>query len=385
MNTNPWTITNGRYLDENRWVYDALHFFDGSISDQGNLSSLSFNAEGLYLLPGIIDLHGDAFERNISPRPGVYFDVETALLETDKQLLVNGITTAYLAMTISWEPGLRSIDKAIELVDALEKLRPQLITDIRLQMRWEIAALECASQVKQWLAMTPKPMLTFNDHYTKLLQSKRQVAKLSQYAARANLSEEQYLHQLETVISRPDDIATAVEDMAQSAVANQVVCLSHDEPTAEVRRKHRALGISVCEFPLTTDTAKEAKAANESIVLGAPNVVRGGSHIGAIDAATAVKENLCDVLATDYFYAAPLHAVCKLADNNPEKLPDFWKLVSTNAAKAAGLVDRDSLKTGQRADVIAVSFESGIGSIEAVFVKGQPHFVADPTRIQTGN
>ena len=383
MNNNPWTITNGMYLDEGQWVSDSLKFRDGRVSDQTNTSPLTFNAEGLYLLPGIVDLHGDAFERNISPRPGVFFDVETALLETDKQLLANGITTAYLAMTISWEPGLRSLDKAIEMVSALQKLRPRLITDMRFQLRWEISALESVDQVKKWLGMTPKPMLAFNDHFTNLLQSKRQLAKLSQYASRAGLSQDEYLQQLETVTNRPDEIAAAVKDMADTAIANQVVCLSHDEPSPEVRRNHRKLGITVCEFPLTTDTAREARAANESIILGAPNVVRGGSHIGAIDASTAIQEGLCDVLTTDYFYATPLKAVFKLSENNPDNLPDYWKIVSTNAAVAAGLSDRGTLRTGQRADVLAISIENGTDSIEAVFIEGQPHFISDPARIQT--
>ncbi|MBX2885081.1 MAG: alpha-D-ribose 1-methylphosphonate 5-triphosphate diphosphatase [Granulosicoccus sp.] len=383
MNHNPWTITNGKYLSEGRWVSDSLTFYDGTVSTQTSAAPLNYNAEGLYLLPGIVDLHGDAFERNISPRPGVFFDVETALLETDKQLLANGITTAYLAMTISWEPGLRSLDRAIELVNALQKLNSRLITDMRFQLRWEITALESADQVKKWLEMTPKPMLAFNDHFTNLLQSERQMAKLSQYASRAGLTEDEYLQQLDTVTNRSDEIAAAVQEMADTAIANQVVCLSHDEPSADVRRNHRELGITVCEFPLTTETAKEARTANEPIILGAPNVVRGGSHVGAVDASTAIKDGLCDVLTTDYFYATPLKAVCKLAENNPGQLVEFWKLISSNAAKAAGLSDRGSLSPGQRADALAISFENGTASIEAVFIKGQPHFISEPSRIQT--
>jgi alpha-D-ribose 1-methylphosphonate 5-triphosphate diphosphatase len=382
MTKQPWTITDGKFLGEGRWVSGALSFREGTISAHHDASCLSFDAMGLYLVPGMVDLHGDAFERNISPRPGVFFDVETALLETDKQLLANGITTAYLAMTISWEPGLRSLDKAVVLVNALEKLRPRLITDMRLQLRWEICALESAEQVKQWLTMTPKPMLAFNDHFTSERESKRLLTKLSQYATRAGLSEDDYLQQMQAVTNRADAIDAAVKDMANSAAEHQVVCLSHDEPSAAVRRTHRALGITVCEFPLTADTATEAQAAGESVILGAPNVVRGGSHTGAMDAATAVKAGLCDVLTTDYFYAAPLNAVCKLANNTPEDLPDCWNLVSANAAKAAGLSDRGSLTAGQRADVLAISFENGTGSIEAVFVEGQPHFIADPARIQ---
>lgn len=383
MTKSSWTITDGKCLDEGRWVSGSLSFNDEIIGEQHDTSSLSFNAAGLYLVPGIVDLHGDAFERNISPRPGVFFDVETSLLETDKQLLANGITTAYLAITISWEPGLRSLDKAVEMVTALEKLRPRLITDMRLQLRWEICALESAEQVKQWLKMTPKPMLAFNDHFTGERESKRLMSKLSQYTSRAGLSEEDYLQQLETVTNRRDEITAAVSDMAKSAALNQVVCLSHDELGAKVRRAHRELGITVCEFPLTAETATEAKAASESVILGAPNVVRGGSHTGAMDATTAIKSGLCDVLTTDYFYAAPLNAVCKLANNKPENLPEFWNVVSANAARTARLPDRGSLTSGQRADVLAVSFENGTGSIEAVFVKGQPHFITDPARIQT--
>ncbi len=68
-----------------------------------------FDATGLLVLPGIVDIHGDAFERQLQPRPGVDFPADIALADTESQLLANGITTAFHGVTLSWEPGLRSL------------------------------------------------------------------------------------------------------------------------------------------------------------------------------------------------------------------------------------------------------------------------------------
>src|SRR6516164_9732922 len=107
---------------------------------------------GRYLvLPGIVDLHGDAFERQLMPRPGVHFAPVPALLETDRQLLANGITTAYHGVTLSWEPGLRSIDAAREFLAALSVARPRLGADARLHLRFECFNLEAVEEVVSWI------------------------------------------------------------------------------------------------------------------------------------------------------------------------------------------------------------------------------------------
>ena len=121
------------------------------------------DATGLTLLPAMIDLHGDAFERQIMPRPGVYFPIKNALIETDKQLAANGIATAYHAVTLSWEPGLRSVAQAQSFVDSLSAQQASLSVDNRLQLRWETFAFEAMELVQKQLKSSSKPTLAFND------------------------------------------------------------------------------------------------------------------------------------------------------------------------------------------------------------------------------
>ena len=100
------------------------------------------DARGLILAPALVDVHGDAFERQLMPRPGVYFPMETALLETDRQLAANGIATAYHAITLGWEPGLRDVDRGRALMQSMIDLRPRLAVENRVQLRWETFAFE---------------------------------------------------------------------------------------------------------------------------------------------------------------------------------------------------------------------------------------------------
>ena len=126
-------------------------------------------ARGRLLAPAFVDIHGDAFERQVMPRPGVMVPVETALLETDRQLASNGIATAYHALTLSWEPGLRSVDTGWQIVRALERLRPRLTAENRLQLRWETFCHEAEPLIAHVLSGPDRPALAFNDHTTSML------------------------------------------------------------------------------------------------------------------------------------------------------------------------------------------------------------------------
>ncbi len=378
--THDWTLKNGKVLLENRFRDVSLSFHNGLITQASNGNASEFDASDLLIVPGIVDVHGDGFERNISPRASVSFDLDTALLETDRQLICNGITTAYLAMTISWEPGLRSLAMAIDIVEAMKRLQGQFISDMRLQLRWEVVAIEAVPYVAEWLRTLPSPTLAINDHFTQLLSSNK-AHKVPEYALRAGLAEQDYRQQMQQAIDRPTEIAEATRALIDEAKKAGVSVFSHDEPSVEVRQANRAMGMHVCEFPLTEETASEAQANHEPVILGAPNVVRGGSHIGALDATTAINSSLCNVLASDYYYPSLFNAALKLGKHNENDLATHWPIVSTNPARAVQLNDRGQLNDGFKADALALSRESGTTRIEAVFVSGQPVFVADSSRL----
>ena len=130
--------------------------------------------------------------------------------------------------------------------------------------------------------------------------------------------------------------------------------LSHDDRTAADRAFHRALGAGIAEFPVTDDALDASAAAGDVVVLGAPNVVRGGSHTGAVGAEAAIRAGKCAVLASDYYYPAPLHAAFALAERSALPFAQAWGLISFAPAQAAGLTDRGEIAEGLRADLVVL-------------------------------
>src|SRR6185437_14947585 len=134
--------------------------------------------------------------------------------------------------------------------------------------------------------------------------------------------------------------------------------LSHDDNSPEMRRSFRARGVRIAEFPINEETAREAAAGGDAIVFGAPNVVRGGSHTGWTKASDMIAKGLCSVLASDYYYPAPLLATFRLAHDRVLPLGKAWDLISAAPAEAAGLADRGKLARGRR-DGVASAHRRG--------------------------
>lgn len=364
-----WLLTGGQVLGEDGLQPMDLALEDGVIASRAPRGAQGFDARGLWLLPGIVDVHGDAIERIIMPRPDVTFALPLALAEADRQMLANGITTAYHGLTISWEPGLRSLDAARDFVAAIEAGGKDLACDTRINFRWETHALDAVDDVQAWLTRHPGSILSFNDHTTPLVGLPPQTRKIRRMAERIGLTPEDCAKALADVATRAPEVPGAVNRLAKVAIGNAITLFAHDETSPEMRAENRALGITVSEFPMTEATAHAARLADERVVFGAPNVLRGGSQNDAVDAAPAIRAGLGTVLATDYYYPAPLRAAFILARDHGVPFAAAWDCVSANAAAAAGLGDRGRLRPGQRADVIAVCPQTC--TVKAVFVAGE--------------
>lgn len=367
-----FTIVNGRTLLPSGLQDTELHIVDGVISKTPAKSHEILDALGAFVLPGIIDVHGDAFERVIMPRPGVYFPLDMALMETDRQLIANGVTTAFHSLSISWESGLRSLERTRSIRDAIKAARVELACHTCLHLRWETFALEEAEGAIAMLEGEKNAIFSFNDHTTAMMEKRMSARKLSQMAERCGITPEAYTELMKAIWERKDQVPDAISSMAERAQKVGAILLAHDERSAEERRWFRSLGAIGCEFPTTFETAGEAREHGEHVVLGAPNILRGGSHTGAIDATIAVKDGLCSILASDYYYPAQLHAAFTLIKNGVCDLAKAWSLVSSNPANFAGLTDRGELKLGKRADIIIVKWDGEeLPAVKAVFASGQ--------------
>jgi alpha-D-ribose 1-methylphosphonate 5-triphosphate diphosphatase len=313
------------------------------------------DASGLLVLPGIVDIHGDAFERQMMPRPGVDFPIDVALLDTDRQVVANGITTVFHGVTWSWEPGLRGPDNARALLEGIERLRPSLAADTRYHLRYETFNLDAEAEVGDWLAGRRIGMLAFNDHFTSIADAPNRVEKLSQMVQRSGLSAAEFDELIERVRRRGNEVPGSIARLADIARSHGIPMLSHDDTSPAQRRWFRALGCRVSEFPTTMETAQDATDEGDDVVFGAPNVVRGGSHTGWTKAADMIERGLCTVLASDYYYPAQLLAAFGLAADGIASFDQAWKLVSEAPAHAAGLDDRGRIAEGCRADLILVN------------------------------
>jgi alpha-D-ribose 1-methylphosphonate 5-triphosphate diphosphatase len=327
--------------------------FDGAATS----GALRLDASGLYVLPGIVDCHGDAFERHIMPRPGVSFDIDLALRDADRAMLASGITTAFHGVTWSWEPGLRGADNARLLVERIAALKAELGADTRFHLRHETFNLAAEAEIIDWLGSGRVGVLAFNDHTGGVLKASSRPDKVAKMVERTGLSHEDFMALAENVWNRRDEVPGSIERLAAAARAAGVPTMSHDDMSPDMRRWYRGLGVAVAEFPINEATTREAAAHGEAIVFGAPNVVRGGSHIDCPAAEAMVRAGLCTILASDYYYPALPLAPFILASKGATDFATAWRLVSRGPAQALGLSDRGVIAPDMRADLVLVAPE----------------------------
>ena len=359
--------------------------------------------KGRLLAPAFVDIHGDAFERQIMPRPGVTVPMDVALLETDRQLAANGIATAYHALTLSWEPGLRSVDTGWQVVRGIAALRDRLTADNRIQLRWETFCPEAEPLIAHVLAGPDRQALAFNDHTTMALlhpavalqdrpfdhaqdfpvtdmTAPEFLHKMGERAKRSRMTTADFVTLITQVWGRRAEVPAHIARIAALARAHDIPMLSHDDTQVQTRDYFRDLGARLAEFPMHERVVLAARAAGDQIVLGAPNAMRGGSHLGSPAAGDMVARGLCDILASDYYYPSMLGAVVRLHADRVAPLPALWKLVAANPAAAMGLTDRGRIAPGLRADLLLLDWpDGGTPAPLRTWVAGRSGYSALPT------
>ena len=377
-------IVGGQVLHNGALESTSVHAdaATGLIADVGadRPAKNTIDANGLLVMPGIVDIHGDAFERQMMPRPGVEFSLDIALLDSDHQVIANGITTVFHGVTWSWEPGLRGTENARGILNAIETLRPRLAADTRFHLRHETFNLEAEAEIAEWLAARRIHALAFNDHMPS--GDAHRPDKIGQMAQRAGLSIDEFMALVQRLRARGNEVPHSIARLAELAKANGIPLLSHDDTSPEQRQWFRALGCRVSEFPMNAETAQAAADEGDSIVMGAPNVMRGKSHIGWASATEMIARGLCSVLASDYYYPAQLIAAFRLADIGVAPIEKAWPLVSESPARAVGLNDRGSIEPGLRADLILIDPRvAARPRVVAVMVAGRMVHLTEADRV----
>ncbi len=370
----PLVISGGEVLTATGFANGTVHLAGGHVVDHPDADAARFDARGLQVLPGIVDIHGDAFERQLQPRPGIGFPVQLALQDTERQLLANGITTAFHGITLSWEPGLRSVETWRAVLDGLDA--GNWTCDMRVHLRWEEYNLDALDTALADIAAGRVHLLAFNDHTPAILRRMSDPLKATKYSDRAGMPLDEFRALAARVGAREGDVAAGRDRIAAAARAAGLPMASHDDDTAATRDAYRARGARICEFPMAEAVAAAARKAGDAVVMGSPNVVRGGSHLGWASAANLAETGLCTVLSSDYFYPCLLEAPYILARRGILDLPGAWALITTNPAAAAALPDRGTIAPGQRADLVVVDATGPTPRLVATIAAGRIAWLA---------
>ena len=302
-----------------------------------------------------------------SRAPASGFPRDIALHDTEAQLLANGITTAFHGVTLSWEPGLRSLTAWQALLDALDARR--WTCDMRVHLRWEAYNLDALDTALADIAAGRVHLLAFNDHTPAILKKLKDPVDGAKYSDRAGMKLQEFRELAEKIAARADAVPAALDRIAAAARAAGLPMASHDDDSIATREAFRARGARICEFPMAEAGRRKPRDAGDLVVMGSPNVVRGGSHLGWASAARLAEAGICTVLSSDYFYPAMLRAALVLAERGVLDLPRAWALISTNPAAAAGLSDRGAIAEGMRADLVLVDL--GVPRVVATIAGGR--------------
>jgi alpha-D-ribose 1-methylphosphonate 5-triphosphate diphosphatase len=341
------------------------------------------DARGLQMLPGIVDLHGDAFERAISPRPGISFPIPMAIVENDCHLIAAGITTFFYAITDSYEPGLRSRDTARQIIEfVLEKGRQFLRCDSRIHIRHEQANIEGYEELCNWLEAGQINLLSLNDHVPPTGDEEKLARHLKALRRRLTMSDVEMKAFVERMQAAREQGSQQVEQLVIIAHKCGVPIASHDDDTEEKVATSAKRRVALAEFPATLKLAAKSREFGAAVLMGAPNLVLGGSHVGHISVAEAVENGVLDALCSDYHYPSLFHAPFKMAELGLMAFEQAWELVSFLPAAAVGLGEEPALSAntshkgriaiGWDADFLLITPDNPLqAAITAVYIAGR--------------
>ncbi|XPV68295.1 MAG: alpha-D-ribose 1-methylphosphonate 5-triphosphate diphosphatase [Halarcobacter sp.] len=307
------------------------------------------------VVPGFVDLHGDAIEKEIEPRPGARFPTAMAVVEFDKKLSIAGVTTMYHAVGFNDEElskG-RGTEQSKELIENIyEANKNHLGVDNLVHARFEITSHSSLKSIKQLIEDKKVNMLSLMDHSPGQGQFKTLESWKKYHLSAYSIEDEDVEEYLKNKTSK--DKTGIVEDLVAFGLEHNIPILSHDDDCENKLNTLKQLGVTFSEFPLSVEVAKKAKQMNISTGMGAPNVVRGGSQSGNIAAKELVKVGVCDYLCSDYHPASLLMSPYRLKEDVNLNLEEGFAMISTTPAKLAKLEDRGEIKEGKLADIIVI-------------------------------
>lgn len=369
--------TNYRLQLPDQELLGTLVVRDGKIADiQPGIVAQGQNGNGEYLMPGLIELHTDNLEQRMSPRPQVRWPLEAATVYHDRDMAAAGITTVCDAIAIGdVTPTSVRMTQFGPMIDAIHQghTEGRFTVDHRLHLRCELGYEQVHKTVADYAKHPLLVMMSLMDH----TPGQRQFADVEKYKAyykgKHGVSDEQ----MEGFIQgRMDDqqrnVVANRRQLADLARTHQICLASHDDATIAHVQEAVEDGAAIAEFPTTLAAAQKAHSENLQILMGAPNVILGGSQSGNVSATDLLKHDLVDVISSDYVPQSLVQAMFLIAQTFAKPLHEAMRLFTINPAKAIHLAgDRGSLETGKRADLITLHHDGGVPRLTSVVCHGR--------------
>ena len=368
-------LTNARIVTADEVLDGTLVVRDGRIVELATGRSASVGAldcGGDWLLPGLVELHTDNLERQFSPRVGVRWPADAAMLTHDAQIAAAGITTVGDAVCVGYHGGkserLEYLSLSIDVLRRAQAARA-LKADHFLHLRLELADPHMLGLFEPLMHEPSLRLISFMDH-TPGQRQYRDVARF--HALHPDRSDAELEELVARRLTQQREHAHGQRDAVLRLVADHpAVRASHDDTTPDHVAEAVACGCRVAEFPTTMEAAEVARGNGLKIVMGAPNLVLGGSHSGNISAADLIERGLLDVLSSDYVPASLLQAAFLLHEGLDFTLPEAMAPVSRLPAEILGLADRGRIAPGLRADLVRVREVGTTPAVVAVWREGQ--------------
>lgn len=369
-------LTGARVVLDDRVIDGTVVVRGGRIAEiQTGRSAVGEDLGGDYVIPGLVELHTDHLESHYRPRPGVHWNPIAALQSHDAQVIGAGIVTVFDALRAGDADG-RPVGRdsvALSAAIAAARREDRLKADHFIHVRCEISSDRLLADAEPLFSDGTVRLASLMDH----TPGQRQFAKLESYHLFYPETAKLPRAELEALVAERRGVAARITAanrpvIVEMARAAGTILASHDDATAEHVDEAAADGIAIAEFPTTVEAARASQAAGMKVLMGAPNVVRGGSHSGNAAAGDLARHGLLDILSSDYVPFSLMQAAFLLPETDAGMdLPAAIRLVTRVPAEAVGLDDRGAIETGRRGDLVRVRHTAGtVPVVRAVWREG---------------
>lgn len=370
-------LTNAKIVLSDEVIAGTVVIRDGKIAaiDSGT-SARGKDMEGDYLIPGLVELHTDHLEGHYAPRPKVRWNPLAALQAHDAQIAASGITTVFDALRVGHDGECEVVvDDMLLLGEAVHKAQAanRLRAEHFLHLRCEVSSNDCISAFERMRSMPGVRLASLMDH----APGQRQFPNLESfriyYMRKNKVSDSDYQIYCDRRIAESErNSAKNRALIADYCHANGIMLASHDDATEAHVQESITHGVTVAEFPTTVEAAAASHSNGIGVMMGGPNVVRGGSHSGNVSALELAQQGYLDIISSDYIPFSMVQGAFSLAHNIDHiDLPQAIRMVSTNPAKAVGLNDRGAIAEGLRADMVRVHALDDVPVVRAVWRAGR--------------